>query len=124
MILGNSRFGPVGSWLVQDNGQGQEPPTVSPIFPPTWLDKRGIVGVSAVNGSLLAATTDGRLLRLSNVDTPEAIVDRLIDRACEISSPLVRDAGLSRIDGASAIERRRVHLGDHELGAEAMPGDA
>jgi len=60
-------------------------------FPPTWVDKRGIVGVSAVNGSLLAATTDGRLLRLSNVGAPQAIVDRLIERACEISSPLVGD---------------------------------
>ena len=91
MILGNSRFGPVGSWLVEDSGNGQQSPTVSAMFPPTWIDMRGIVGVSAVKGSLLAATTDGRLLRLRNVGTPQAIVDRFIDRACEISSPLIRD---------------------------------
>jgi WD40 repeat protein len=91
MILGNSRFGPVGSWLVKDSDNGQQPPAVAAIFPPTWVDKMGIVGVSAVNGSLLAATTDGRLLRLSNVGAPQAIVDRLIERACEISSPLVGD---------------------------------
>lgn len=64
---------------------------MSAMFPPTWIDMRGIVGVSAVKGSLLAATTDGRLLRLRNVGTPQAIVDRFIDRACEISSPLIRD---------------------------------
>jgi WD40 repeat protein len=92
MIMGNSRFGPIGSWLIQDNGDSQQPPTVSAIFPPSWVDMRGVVGVSAVKGSLLAATTDGRLLRLRNVETPEAILGSLIDRACEISGPLVRDA--------------------------------
>jgi hypothetical protein len=44
-----------------------------------------------VKGSLLAATADGRLLRLRGIGTPQAVVDRLIDRACEISSPLIRD---------------------------------
>jgi WD40 repeat protein len=91
MILGNSRFGPVGAWLLHDSGNTQQAPAVSAVFPPTWIDKSGIVGVSAVKGSLLAATTDGRLLQLSNVDTPQAIVDRLIDRACDISRPLVAD---------------------------------
>jgi hypothetical protein len=92
MILGNSRFGPVGAWFLEDNDKVHQPPTVSEIFPPTWIDKSGVVGVSAANGALLAATTDGRLLQLSSIGTPQAIVDRLIDRACEISSPLVGDA--------------------------------
>jgi hypothetical protein len=91
MLLGNSRFGPVGSWLVEDNHNVQQPPTVSLVFPPTWIDKSGIVGVAAANGSLLAATTDGRLLQLSKFDTPQAIVDRVIDRACDISRPLITD---------------------------------
>jgi hypothetical protein len=90
MIFGNSRFGPVGAWLIQDNPVHQSP-TVSRIFPPIWVDKSGIVAVSALNGSLLAATTDGRLLQFSKVASPQAIVDRLIDRACEISRPLVGD---------------------------------
>jgi hypothetical protein len=87
MILANARFGPVGSWLLEDNN-GAQPPTVSPVFPPTWVDKSGIVGISAANGSLLAATTDGRLLRLSNISAPQAIVDRFIERGCAISRAL------------------------------------
>jgi len=41
MILGNSRFGPVGSWLVKDSDNGQQAPAVAAIFPPTWVDKEG-----------------------------------------------------------------------------------
>ena len=117
MIFGNSRFGPVGAWLIQDNPVHQSP-TVSRIFPPIWVDKNGIVAVSALNGSLLAATTDGRLLQFNKVDSPQAIVDRLIDRACEISRPSRRRQGLSSIDGETG--RRRIHFRDHELVPGAM----
>jgi WD40 repeat protein len=113
MIVGNSRFGPVASWLVEDNDNVEQSPTVLPIFPPTWIDKSGIVGVGAAKGSLLAATTDGRLLRLRNVDTPQSVVDRLIDRACEISSPLVRDAAYP---GSTA----RTQSGDDAFVSEIM----
>jgi WD40 repeat protein len=91
MILGNSHFGPVGSWLLRDSGDLQRAPTVSVVFPPTWIENSGIVGLSAGWGSLLAATTDGRLLRSRQFGTPQAVVDRLIDRACKIAGPLVRD---------------------------------
>ena len=87
MVVGNSRFGPVASWLIQDVRDIHQPPSVLPALPPTWIDKSGIVSVGAMQGDLALATTDGRLLRLHNLGTRLAIVDRLIDRACEIAIP-------------------------------------